>query len=164
MQSLSFDDLNPGDRSTSPRRTVTETDIVMFAGMTGDYNPLHVDHDFAAQTPFRKPIAHGLLGLSWVAGLQSNSPRVDTVAFLGIRNWDFLQPIFAGDTVWVECEVLSREETGRKSGKVIWRHRLMKLPEVVCQQGEFVTLVRIDRQKRSAAAASASSETPTSHS
>lgn len=148
MQTLTFDDLNIGETSTSPRRTVTETDITMFAAMTGDFNPLHVDHDFAAKTPFRKPIAHGLLGLSWVAGLQSNSPRVDTIAFSGIRNWEFLQPIYAGDTVWVQCEVLDKEESGRRAGRVIWRHRLFKLPEVICQQGEFVTLVRIDRARR----------------
>ena len=146
MDGLTFDRLEIGMNWTSPRRTVTETDIVQFAGMTGDFNPLHVDHDFASRSPFRKPIAHGLLGLSWVAGLQSNAPRVDTLAFLGIRNWQFVLPLFVGDTVFVQCEVTSKEETGRRSGQVIWTHRLLKLPDQICQQGEFVTLVRIDRR------------------
>lgn len=73
---LHFGDLAVGDHWTSFGRTVTETDVVNFAGMTGDYDPLHVDHEFARQTPFGKPIAHGLLGLSLVAGLASQCPSV----------------------------------------------------------------------------------------
>ena len=150
MDPLTFDRLEVGASWTSPGRTVTEADIVNFASTTGDFNPLHVDHDFASRTPFRKPIAHGLLGLAWVAGLQSGAPRVDTVAFLGIRNWQFLHPLFAGDTIHVECSVIGKEATGRRSGQVVWNHRLVKQNGQVCQQGEFVTLVRIDRKRDAA--------------
>src|SRR5271166_6217500 len=60
----SFDDLAIGDEWESPRRTVTETDVVIFAGLSGDFNPLHVDHCAATSGPFGRPVAHGLLGLA----------------------------------------------------------------------------------------------------
>ena len=113
---LYFDDLAAGQAWASRRRTVTETDIIQFACMTGDFDPLHVDYEFARQTPFRRPIAHGLLGMSWVAGLASHAPAVHTVAFLGIRNWEFLKPIFAGDTLRVENSVVRCSWRGGGAG------------------------------------------------
>ena len=64
----SFDDLVVGDEWESPRRTVTETDVVLFAGLSGDFNPLHVDHSSAQSNPFGRPVAHGLLGLAIATG------------------------------------------------------------------------------------------------
>ena len=98
MDSLWFDDVEVGQRWSSPARTLTESDVVNFASMTGDYDPLHVDHESAAKSIYRKPIAHGLLGLSWVAGLGSASPRMRTLAFTSVKRWEFLLPIFFGDT------------------------------------------------------------------
>src|SRR5438270_5419201 len=78
IEILGFDELAAGDEWESPARTVTEADVVHFAALTGDFNPIHVDRESAAQTPFGRPIAHGLLGLSFAAGLTSAAPRVDT--------------------------------------------------------------------------------------
>ena len=64
VQHLYFDDVEVGQQWESLGRTVTEADVVHFAGVSGDFNPVHTDHHFAAQTPFRRPIAHGLLVLS----------------------------------------------------------------------------------------------------
>src|SRR4051812_44007788 len=58
---LFFDDVEVGQEWESPGRTVTETDIVNFAGLSGDFNPIHTDHEFARSTPFRRPVAHGIL-------------------------------------------------------------------------------------------------------
>src|SRR5688572_8403946 len=141
-QPLTFDEVQVGDRWQSPRRTVTEADIVTFAGMTGDFNPLHVDHEFARETPFGKPVAHGLLGLAWVAGLGSNSPLMRTDAFVRIIEWRFFKPLFAGDTVHVETEVMAMAPSGRKRGLVTWRRRLVNQSGTVVQEGTFETLVR----------------------
>ncbi len=140
---LHFEDLQAGDRWLSQGRTVTETDVVNFAGMTGDYNPLHVDHEFARETPFRRPIAHGLLGLSFVAGLSSYSPYVKTLAFLKIDRWEFLKPIFIGDTVHVETEVVSTCPKGRRAGHVYWSRRLVNQGGETLQAGGFETLVSL---------------------
>lgn len=138
---LCFEDISVGQQWTSPRRTVTEADVVNFATMTGDFNPLHVDYDYAAKSPYRQPIAHGLLGLSWVAGLGSYSPSVRTVAFTAVRNWEFVRPLFFGDTVFVETTCLEKTEAGRRSGKILWQRQLINQSQQVVQQGTFETLV-----------------------
>ena len=66
---LYFDDVEVGQEWETQGRTVTETDIVNFAGLSGDFNPIHVDHEFAESTPFRRPIAHGLLIQAISSGL-----------------------------------------------------------------------------------------------
>ncbi len=147
-QPLHFEDLNVGDSWKSLGRTVTEADVVNFAGMTGDYDPLHVDHEYARSTPFGKPIAHGLLGLSWVAGLGSHSPTVRTIAFLRIAKWEFLRPIYVGDTVHVENEVIEKSLKGRRSGHITWCRRLYNQCDEVLQEGHFETLVAVARVQR----------------
>lgn len=141
MDSPLFYEDTVGQSWTSPRRTVTEADVVNFATMTGDFNPLHVDYDYAAKTPYRQPIAHGLLGLSWVAGLGSYFPNMNTVAFTAVRNWEFVRPLFFGDTVCVETTCMQKDAAGRRNGKVIWERRLLNQSQQIVQQGSFETLV-----------------------
>src|SRR5262245_6927019 len=81
---LFFDDIEVGQTWESQGRTVTEADIVNFSGISGDFNPIHVDHEFAKTTPFRKPIAHGMLVLSMGTGLATAHPPMRTIAFLAI--------------------------------------------------------------------------------
>lgn len=140
-ESLHLEDLSPGDSWTSSARTMTETDIVGFAGMTGDYDPLHVDHEHAAETPYGKPIAHGLLGLSLMAGLSSTCPRVKTLALIKVGDWQFLRPIYVGDTIHVVTEVESILPKGRRSGEVVWFRRLLNQRGECVQSGRIVTLV-----------------------
>jgi acyl dehydratase len=141
---LYYNDIAVGDKWESPARTVTEADIVNFAGMTGDYNPLHVDHEFAKGTPFGRPIAHGLLGLAWVAGLGSFSPSMRTAAFVRIVDWRFLKPLFVGDTVRVHTEVIARAIKGRgRRGLITWKRQLVNQNGVVVQEGTTETLVEV---------------------
>jgi 3-hydroxybutyryl-CoA dehydratase len=132
-----------GEEWESPRRTVTETDVVIFAGLSGDFNPLHVDHTFSQSGPFGRPIAHGLLGMAIATGLISQAPRIDTIAFLAILEWRFLRPIVFGDTIHAVSKVESLEAhaNGRR-GVVTWVRRVLNQDGVVVQEGRTQTLVR----------------------
>lgn len=138
---LFFDELPQGGCWKSRARTITESDVVSFAGLTGDYDPLHVDHEHARNTPFGKPVAHGLLGLSFVAGLSSTSPSVKTVAFICVDKWNFLRPIYFGDTVHVMTEIMDKQSKGRRQGRIRWKRQLINQRGEVVQEGFFETLV-----------------------
>jgi 3-hydroxybutyryl-CoA dehydratase len=143
IQILAFDELVVGDEWESPARTVTEADVAHFAALTGDFNPLHVDHEAARATPFGRPIAHGLLSLSFAAGLTSATPRVDTLAFLSIQGWTFHKPVFFGDTIRVlsRIEALEPRSNGRR-GIVTWHRRIVNQSGEIVQEGRTQTLVR----------------------
>lgn len=138
---LHFDDVQVGDSWKSGARTVTETDIVMFAGLTGDYNPLHIDKEFAQETFYGQRIAHGLYGAALVAGLGSHAPLMQTEAFVQIRQWQFLRPLFIGDTVHVETEVVESRESGRRRGTIIWKRSLVNQDGEIVQSGLFESIV-----------------------
>jgi acyl dehydratase len=140
---LQFNELTVGDQWESPSRTITEADVIHFAGISGDFNPIHVDHVQAKKGPFGKPVAHGLLGLAVASGLTSNAPRVDTLAFLAILEWKFLQPIAFGDTIHVVSRVVSLESKARgRRGAVTWHRRLINQNGITVQEGMTLTLVR----------------------
>src|SRR5437660_12746575 len=106
-----FDDIQVGEEYESPGRTVTETDIVLFAGLSGDYNVLHTDAEFMKSSIFGERIAHGLLGLAIQAGLFTRAAQpYATLAFLGLR-WKFRGPIKIGDTSRVHAKVSAHDET-----------------------------------------------------
>jgi acyl dehydratase len=96
-----------GDRLVTPSRTMTEADIAAFAALTGDYNPIHTDEEFARDTAFGGRIAHGLLTLSVMVGLVSRLGVLDgtIMAFTGIDRLKFREPVRAGDTIHGELTV-----------------------------------------------------------
>jgi acyl dehydratase len=128
-----FDDIEVGEAYESPGRTVTETDIVMFAGLSGDYNVLHTDAEFMKQSIFGERIAHGLLGLSIQAGLFTRATQpFATLAFVGLR-WKFKGPIKIGDTIRLRATVLKKQETSKPDRGLITLERV-----VLNQRGEVV--------------------------
>jgi acyl dehydratase len=128
-----FDDIAVGEEFESPGRTVTETDIVLFAGLSGDYNVLHTDAEFMKQSIFGERIAHGLLGLAIQAGLFTRATQpFATMAFVGMR-WKFKGPIRIGDTIRVRAKVLAKKETSKPDRGVITLDR-----KVLNQRGEVV--------------------------
>jgi acyl dehydratase len=146
---LYMDDVQVGQSWVSPGRTLTETDIVNFAGISGDYNPIHMNHEFAASTPFGRPIAHGLLGMAITSGLAIYSPPMRTLAFVGIREWLFLEPLFVGDTVTVRTTLVEKEVRARgRRGLLTWQRELLKQDDKVAQKGTTQTLVEGRGQSR----------------
>jgi len=104
-----LEDFIVGERTTSPGRTVTEADIVMFAALSGDWSELHTNAEYMKDSPFGERIAHGLLTLSIAYGLALRTrgdPPIDVLAFLGIDKVRFRIPVLIGDTVKVESEVI----------------------------------------------------------
>ncbi len=141
-QHLFFDDVQLGQEWESLGRTITEADIVNFAGLSGDFNPIHIDHEFARSTLFRKPIAHGLLIVSIGSGLTLYCPPMRTLAFLGIQEWHFLDAVFVGDTIRVCGKVAAKEERGRgKRGVITWHRAIVNQNGKIVQQGQTQTLV-----------------------
>jgi len=131
---LFFDDFKVGDLFVTKGRTITEADIANFAGVSGDFNQLHTDEEFAKKTIFGRRIAHGLLGLAVSSGL-SQSLRImegTLMAFLGLT-WDFLKPIFIGDTVHLEMKVAEMKDTSKGD-----RGILTFECELINQNGEVV--------------------------
>lgn len=118
---LYFEEFEVGKQILSSGRTVTETDIVAFAGLSGDYNQIHTDEQYSSRTPYGKRIAHGLLGLSIASGLavQTGFLEGTVLFFREIDEWKFVKPIFIGDTIHVEMEVLETKAMARMGGGLV---------------------------------------------
>jgi 3-hydroxybutyryl-CoA dehydratase len=139
---LFFDDVEVGQQWDSHGRTVTEADIVNYAGLSGDFSPIHMDHVFAATTPFRAPIAHGLLVLSMGSGLMITAPLMRTIAFVAMKDWQFKHPVFIGDTIRARSQVLEKVERARgRRGLITWQRQLINQKDQVVQEGQTVTMV-----------------------
>lgn len=140
-----WEDFVAGVAYESAARTITEADIVSFAGLSGDFNPLHTDAEFAQQSIFGQRIAHGLLGLAIASGLQMRGAvnQSTILAFLGINQWTFRAPILIGDTVRVRMTVLNTRETRKPDrGIVTQQIELRNQRGAIVQHGEFVMLVQ----------------------
>lgn len=140
MQGKYFDDWDVGQRYVTAGRTITETDVVMFAAMTGDYNELHTNRETMENNEvFGERIAHGLLGLAVAHGLFSREGYLDgtTVAFLGLESWQFKAPIFLGDTIRVNVEVVEKKAGRSKADRGVVKFHLVttKQDQTVVQDG-----------------------------
>ncbi|MBP3959088.1 dehydratase [Gemmata sp. G18] len=150
---LYFDDLEVGQEWTSGGRTVTDADIVNFAGFSGDFNPIHIDHEFAKGTPFRRPIAHGFAVFCIASGLGIIAPPVRTIAMLRVSGWNFSLPVFIGDTIHNVSRVKEKTVRGRgRRGEVLWHRSIINQDGKVVQDGEVITLVECRTPAREAAA------------
>jgi acyl dehydratase len=103
-----YADLQVGMTFRSPGRTITDADLVGFSGLTGDFSELHTSDVYAKNSQFGRRVAHGMLGLAYAHGLmwaRTGELRETAVAFLGINDWKFLEPIYVGDTIFVNYQI-----------------------------------------------------------
>lgn len=135
MRGMYWEEWEIGAEFESPARTVTEADIVAFAGLSGDYNPLHVNEEYCRTTIFGGRIAHGPLVYAIAAGLLFQLHLYDDtlIAFLGFESLKFTKPVKPGDTIRARIKVLEKRETSNPDRGVMKR-RL----EVLNQRGEVV--------------------------
>ena len=152
-----------GQRFVTPGRTITEADIAAFAGLTGDYNPVHTDEEFSRATDFGGRIAHGPLGIGIAFGLASRLDLIDgtAVALLGVT-WDFRAPTRAGDTIRAVIEVAAaRAVKNPGHGLVELAITLVNQHATVAQSGSARLLIR--RSRPAAASWGLTSATASAH-
>ncbi|GAA0493465.1 MaoC/PaaZ C-terminal domain-containing protein [Salinibacillus aidingensis] len=112
-----FEYFEKGETWKSRARTITESDLIMFSALTGDWYPLHTDIEYAKKSPFKQRIAHGMLVLSIGTGLTKMEPEI-IVANYGIDQLRFIQPVFIHDTIHVELEVMDLKDKQNGTGVV----------------------------------------------
>ncbi|HZG70923.1 MAG TPA: MaoC/PaaZ C-terminal domain-containing protein [Chondromyces sp.] len=141
-----FENFELGETWRSRARTITESDIVMFSALSGDWYPLHTDKEYAEnQTPFKQRIAHGMLVLSIATGLQKMDPEI-IVAFYGIEKLRFINPTFINDTVHIEMKVTDLQDKGNGTGVVTFEEKVVKHTGEPVIAGIFKVLVNKENQ------------------
>jgi acyl dehydratase len=144
MPGLYFEEFSVGQKVITSGRTVSEDAIFSFAGLTGDYNPIHTNADFAKKTQFGQRIAHGLLGLSIATGLVMQTGLLEgtVLAFREITEWKFIKPFFIGDTMYAELTVTETKALPRIGGGAIIASIVVKnQSDEICQRGTLNLLM-----------------------
>ena len=144
MATLYGEEYKVGMTFTTPARTVTEGDTMLFAGMTGDNNPLHTDADFGSKTQFGGRIAHGMLVSSIAVGLFCRTQMMDGSAVAAINtSWTFKSPVLLGDTIHCEMEVGDVKRSKSKPDRCVVKmiYRVKNQRGDLCQEGDMATML-----------------------
>ncbi len=142
-----FEDIRVGEEFTSPGRTVTEADIVIFAGLSGDYNVLHTDAEHMKVSVFGERIAHGLLGLSIQHGLLGRVMPAGGAERFAALKWKFKGPIKIGDTIHVRARVAAKRDGDKPDcGVVTIERRVLNQRGELVQEGETEHVVERRRE------------------
>jgi acyl dehydratase len=145
---LTFDEFELGACYPSQGRTVTESDVVAFAGLSGDYNPLHTDADFARQTPFGERVAHGMLTVSMATGMANWTGIFEgTTLALMEQVIRYKGAVKFGDTVHLELQVLEKKESSKPDrGVVRFAARVCNQRDELIVDGEWTLLMKRGRE------------------
>ena len=151
-QGLWYEDFVIGESFLTAGRTITEADVMLFAGLSGDYSQVHTDEEFCKDTAFGTRIAHGLLGLAIVQGLgwRTNYTQGTGVASVGYENWRFRQPMMIGDTVRGRYTPIAKRESksNPEVGLITDHIELLNHGGDVLQEGHHILMVRRDPARR----------------
>jgi acyl dehydratase len=145
MHKVSYASLQAGQRFVGPGRTLTETDHGIFMMLVGDWGPLHSDAEYAKTTPFGQRLMHGGLGVALALGMQAHLLDFEepVICALGLKDWAFKNPLFIGDTVHVEIEILGKRITSKADRCIVERQiRLLKQGGVVVQEGRADVMLK----------------------
>jgi len=143
VQGLYFDDFPLDEEYVSPGRTVTEADVVMFSGLSGDYNQLHSDAEFAKNGPFQQRIAHGALIIAMTTGLVGRLGVIEgtAIAFTGLE-WRFRKPVYIGDTIRAKLKAVKKRPVGAEAGMLVAVVSVVNQKDEVVQSGEWTVMVK----------------------
>jgi len=140
-----FEDFKVGEEILTPARTITSTDIVNFACLSGDFNEVHTNFEYCKTTQFGEPIAHGPLVYAVMAGLQYASGVNDgtLLALLQIDEWKMLHPVKHGDTIRLRARVLEKKESSKSDrGVVKFLRQCVKHDGTIAQEMKATMLFR----------------------
>ena len=143
---MRFADLTAGQRFVSTGRTLTEAELAFFCMLTGDWHPIHADAEAAREMPMGRRLFHGTFGIAVTVALATRLPELvePVIAATGLREWKFDSPLFIGDTVHAEVELLAATVTSNgRRGVVERRLSLVKHDGTIIQQGESGLMVAL---------------------
>jgi len=135
MNALYFEDFVVDSVYETPGRTITEADVMQFAALTGDWNQIHTNEEYGKAGPYKRRIAHGLLGMAYIEGLKYRLGHFEGTAIASL-GWtiDFPKPIFIGDTIRVRVKIASKRETKKPDRGIV-----VEAVQVLNQKDEVVT-------------------------
>jgi 3-hydroxybutyryl-CoA dehydratase len=139
-----FEEFEVGHEVVTAARTITETDVVSFAALTGDWNQIHVNAEYAKGMIFGQRVAHGLLGLSIASGLGAQLGFLEeTVLAFRSLEWKFSAPIFIGDTIHLRGKVTEKKELKKLGGgSITFEMRLFNQEGKIVHKGKWEVLVK----------------------
>jgi acyl dehydratase len=142
---LTFEEYDVGQTLSTPARTVTEADVVGFCALSGDWNPLHSDAEFARRSAYGQRVAHGVLVMSIGIALVMRGGYLDgtAMAFRDIADWKFSRPVFIGDTISVHCTIIETRPMPRLGGGLVsMKAEIRNQRDEVVQRGTWGVLVK----------------------
>jgi acyl dehydratase len=143
--SLYFEDFEVGQAFESGGRTVTETDLTFFSMLSGDWNPIHADVEFARATRYGQRVVHGTLGIAIATGMlhELGIFRESAVAMMSLDQWKFAAPIFVGDTLRLRLEITALEAgTSPRVGRLGRRFIMLNQRDEIVQDGHSALLIK----------------------
>lgn len=150
-EKVSYATLAVGQRFVGLGRTLTESDHGLFMMLVGDWHPIHADEEYAKSTPFGRRVMHGSFGVAVALGMQAALTEFTDaiVGALGLETWKFNAPLFIGDTVHVEVEILGKRVTSRGDRRIVQRQiRLYNQTGAIVQAGRADVMLQLRAMPR----------------